>query len=195
MDIIFVRHGKTEMNEKKKLGGITDSPLSQAGKEEAKAAGQSLEGIEFGRVYMSPLRRAVQTAKILNVIGETDERLREMNFGIFEGLTYGEAMQMYPKEAKSWAEDLINYRIPGGESLKDVYERAAGFLDSLREEKDPVLVVTHAGIINCALCSIFGDPGYYYRFSSAHCRFTTISLESGFKYIKAVNAAELYKLL
>ncbi|MHC1721028.1 MAG: histidine phosphatase family protein [Clostridiaceae bacterium] len=192
MDIIFVRHGKTEMNEKKKLGGVMDSPLSQAGIEEARVAEQFIRGMEFGRIYMSPLKRAMQTAEIFKVSGETDDRLKEMNFGIFEGLSYEEASRKYPAEAKRWEEDFINYRIPDGESLMDVYERAADFMHSVSEEKGPVLVVTHAGIINCALCSIFGSPEYYYRFSAAHCRFTQISLERGFKYIKAVNAAELY---
>jgi len=193
MDIIFVRHGKTEVNEKGQYGGFIDTPLSPGGAEEVQAAAKLLKGSGFKNIYISPLKRARQTAEILQVNGKQDHRLKEMNFGIFEGLSYSEISRLYPKEAQEWMMDYISYRIPSGESLMDVYERVSDFLSEVSEEKGPILVVTHEGVIKCALCSILGNPEYFYRFKAVHCRFTQIALEDGYSFIKAMNSAEIYK--
>jgi len=193
MDIIFVRHGKTEVNEKGQYGGFIDTLLSPRGIEEAQAAAELIKGSNFNSIYLSPLKRARQTAEILRVNGKPDDRLKEMNFGIFEGLSYSEISKMYPKEACEWTRDYINYRIPCGESLMDVYERVSDFLSDISEEKGPILVVTHEGVIKCALCLILGNPEYFYRFKAVHCRFTQIALEDGYSFIKAMNSAEIYK--
>lgn len=192
MDIVFVRHGKTEINEKGRYGGFIDTPLSLSGIEEVKTTAKFIQGKDFESIYISPLKRALQTAEILGVNGKSDQRIKEMNFGIFEGLNYQEILKKYPKEAQKWAKDYINYRIPCGESLKDVYERVSDFLLDISKNEGIVLIVTHEGVIKCALCSIFGNPEYFYRFKAAHCRFTQIALEEGYKYIKTLNASEIY---
>lgn len=192
MDIVFIRHGKTEINEKGRYGGFIDTNLSSSGIEEARATTKLIQGKDFSNIYISPLKRAWQTAEIMGVSGKADKRIKEMNFGIFEGLNYQEILQEYPKEAKAWAEDHINYRIPQGESLKDVYDRVADFITEISKGEGNQLVVTHEGTIKCALCSIFGNPEYFYRFKVVHCRFTQITLEEGYKYIKALNASEIY---
>jgi len=192
MDIVFIRHGRTEINEKGKYGGFTDTPLSSVGKKEADAAAKLIKGRVFNSVYLSPLKRAYQTGEILGFHGKHDDRLREMNFGIFEGLNYEDILKRYPKEAQEWTRDYINYRIPRGESLMDAYERVSDFLRDISKDSGTILVVTHEGVIKCALCSIFGNPEYFYRFKAAHCRFTQISIEEGYKYIKSLNSTEIY---
>lgn len=192
MDIIFVRHGRTESNEKGVYGGFMDTPLSFQGAADAKSAAKLLEGKAFDRVYLSPLKRAVQTAKILGFEGKCDNRLREINFGIFEGLSYKDILERYPDEAKSWTSDYLNYRIPKGESLMDVYKRVSSFLSDISKDKGTVLIIAHEGVIKCALCSIFETPEYFYRFSAACCKFTQIAFEDGYKYIKSINATEIF---
>lgn len=192
MDIIFIRHGKTEMNRKKLFAGAIDCSLSNEGMEEARAAKKAIGDIKFDKVYISPMKRTAQTAEIMDVCWKTDDRIKEMNFGIFEGLSYDKALSSYENEMKCWEDDFINYRIPQGESLMDVYLRVCDFMDSIADEKGRILVITHKGVINCALSSIFGGPEHYYRFSADNCRFTQISMEEGYKYIKTFNSMKIY---
>lgn len=169
-----------------------DSPLSSRGIEEARNLSEALRGREFARVYSSPLIRATQTAELLGFTAETDDRLREMNFGIFEGLTYQDITNRYPSETEKWNGNYLNYRIPKGESLIDVYHRVCEFLSKVPETKDPILFITHEGVIKCALCSIFGNPEYFYRFRAVYCRFTQIAIDDGYGYIKSINAEQIY---
>lgn len=192
MDIVFVRHGRTEANEKGIFGGFIDTPLSVQGQADAESAAELIKGRVFDAVYSSPLNRALQTARILGYEGKCDDRLREMNFGIFEGLSYSDILKRFPNEADNWARDYINYRIPKGESLMDVYERVTDFLYEISDKKGAILVITHEGVIKCALCSVLGSLEYFYRFNAACCRFTQIVSEDSYKYIKSINAAEIF---
>lgn len=192
MDIIFIRHGKTKANESGIYGGFIDTALSEQGQADAENAAKLIKGRVFDAVYSSPLKRTVQTARILGYEGECDDRLREMNFGIFEGLSYKDILKRYPDEAEKWANDYINYRIPKGESLMDVYERVSDFLSDISKKKGVFLVITHEGVIKCALCSVMGSLKYFYRFNAVCCRFTQIISVDGYKYIKSINAAEIF---
>lgn len=192
MDIVFIRHGRTKANQKGIYGGHLDIPLSAEGIEEAEQLSKALQHKKFAKIYASPLRRAVQTAQLLGFTPEIDNRLCEMNFGIFEGLTYQDIVTKYPDETEKWNTDYLNYRIPKGESLMDVYNRVSQFLSEIPEEKDPFLIITHEGVIKCALCSILGSPEYFYRFKAEYCRFTQIAITEGYGYIKSLNTTEIY---
>lgn len=192
MDIVFIRHGKTEFNQNGKFGGSSDITLSREGINQAREAAVFTRDINFSKVYMSPLKRAMDTSKELNLSGEIDQRLREMNFGIFEGLSYNEILKLYPGEAELWAKDYMNYKIPEGESLRDLYLRVSDFIKDISKEEGTALVITHEGVIKCALCMVFDNIEHFFRFKAEHCRFTQICVDSEYKYIKAVNSAEIY---
>ena len=109
MKFILVRHGETEWNTSRKFGGHTDVPLNDTGRKQAKAAGEKLMGEHIDRVYCSDLSRAVDTAEAImhyhDLKVEYDAKIREMNFGIWEGLTYDEIHEGYPEEAEKWVKD------------------------------------------------------------------------------------------
>lgn len=190
MDIVFVRHGRTRINQEGRYGGFLDTEISKEGIEEIKGLGKYLSGIEFDLVYASPLKRAVMSAEILRDRWIVDDSLREMNFGIFEGLSHGEAALRYSNEMDMWGKDYINYRLPQGESLKDVYDRTVSFIGSIERNAKRVLVVTHGGIIGCALSSIFKGPEDFFRFRINHGTATIISINEGFGYIKGINCTQ-----
>jgi len=186
MDIIFVRHGSTEEN-RKKVYGSSDIHLSEKGKTEVLNIKNSVNNMSFGKVYISPLKRTMETSKILGVKGIHDDRIKEINFSIFGGKTYEEIKKIYPEEVSLWTKDYINYRIPGGESLKDIYERTKDFLENIISENKNVLVITHEGVIRCALCWVFDNMEYFYRFRADNGSITVISADDGYKYIKCIN--------
>ncbi|MGE5627056.1 MAG: histidine phosphatase family protein [Solirubrobacterales bacterium] len=192
MDIVFIRHGKTEFNQNGIFGGSSDINLSREGINQAREAANFTKDVNFSKVYISPLKRAIDTSRELNISGEIDPRLREMDFGIFEGLNFSEILKLYPMEAELWSKDYINYKIPKGESLREVYERVADFINEVSKEDGTTLVITHEGVIKCALCTVFNNMEHFFRFKAEHCRFTQICADKEYKYIKAVNAAEIY---
>ena len=85
--IYIIRHGQTEMNGAHLLQGRSDSPLNEAGIQQAKEARDRLKDVIFSYVFTSPLKRAVQTANIIapEVLPVVDERLIEMDYGPYEG--------------------------------------------------------------------------------------------------------------
>ena len=88
--LYIMRHGKTEWNELHKLQGRTDIPLNEEGRQMAKIAGEKYKDINFDVCYCSPLVRAKETAKLVlegrNIPIIYDDRLKEMSFGIYEGM-------------------------------------------------------------------------------------------------------------
>ena len=87
MKIYITRHSLTAWNEEKRLQGWKDSPLTKQGKEDALKLGEYMKTIHIDQVYSSPLLRAKSTARLIfkneNII--EDSRLKEMNFGDYEG--------------------------------------------------------------------------------------------------------------
>ncbi|MDE5966403.1 MAG: histidine phosphatase family protein, partial [Lachnospiraceae bacterium] len=89
MEIYIVRHGETLWNRDKKLQGSTDIELSDYGRYLAIETGKNLSHVHFDRVFSSPLKRAYETACLIRPQQKneiiTDDRIRELNFGIYEG--------------------------------------------------------------------------------------------------------------
>lgn len=152
--IYLTRHGETQYNRENRFNGRTDSPLTDIGVSEAHRQGRMLcEVIEPDsglRIVSSPLGRAVHTAEIIrDQMGmkgheiETDERLTELSFGVWEGLTMDEIERRYPGEWDKRHQNMWTYVIPGGESYEMVARRAS---DWLNEAQGLMLVVTHGGV-------------------------------------------------
>ena len=120
MDIILIRHGQTGDN----VGNIfstKETVLTEEGREHIKRTKTYVDTLSFDRVYVSPLYRAIQTMELLGLEGERDERIQEIDFGLFEGYSYEEIKENFPEESKLWDEDYINFPTPKGESIKMAY--------------------------------------------------------------------------
>lgn len=155
--LILVRHGQTEMNKQKLYFGKLDPKLNSLGLEQAKEAKKYLEEIKdkitYDLIYSSPLNRAKETAEICNYLDKDiifDKSLEEIDFGIFEGLSFSQILEKYPNEAKRMQEDWQEYNYETGESPKEMYSRAINFVKTLDFSKD-ILIVSHWGVINSIL--------------------------------------------
>jgi broad specificity phosphatase PhoE len=88
-----------------------------------------------------------------------DRRLREIDTGLWEGLTLEEAQRLYPREHAERERDLVGYPFPGGESFRLLQRRVVtAFLDILDEDGGNVLVVGHRGANRVLLCHLLGLP-------------------------------------
>ncbi len=153
--LILIRHGETDYNLENRYCGFSNPPLNNKGIWQSKRLAVRLKNIKIDKVYSSDLKRACETAKIIfenNPIGKITD-FREMNFGLFEGLKYGQIIKKYPKLYKDWI-DNPKVKIPNGEGLKDMDRRVQEGLSSiLSQHKGKTLaVVAHGGPIRIILC-------------------------------------------
>ena len=134
MELYIVRHGRTEWNAKGLIQGISDIPLLEEGREMARQTARGLKTVSLDAVYASPLSRAFETAEILvegrNLEIRKDQRLREMDFGIYEGEDYVRDSELL----RGFYDAPDRYQAPeGGESFYDVEKRTSDFLNEIRK--------------------------------------------------------------
>ncbi|HET9029808.1 MAG TPA: histidine phosphatase family protein [Candidatus Aquilonibacter sp.] len=156
MEITFVRHGQTEWNATRRYQGRSDIPLSDEGRAQAQALARALAPARFDAVFASDLQRAVETATIIaaphGLAVQRDARIREFDFGAWEGLTWNEIVARWPEFRDQGATAAKLYQPQGGERFEDVCDRVASFLDDLRATRyEDVLAVTHAGVLHAVL--------------------------------------------
>jgi len=162
--LIIIRHGETLWNVEGKKQGQLDSPLTSLGIEQAKALAQRLTEESFTDLYSSDLGRAYKTAEYIaartNHTIFPEQRLRERNFGIFQGLTDKQIENKYPAEYNSYLTNRVDYVIPDGESLRQFYMRVTDFLENLttRHDGQIITIVTHGGVIDGWFRYIFDLP-------------------------------------
>lgn len=149
MKVVFyyVRHGQTRFNEKGRMQGVCDSPLTQQGIQQAESAQQALRDVYFDHVYASPSGRCLSTSKILlkgrNIEPIVLSSLHEVDFGRFEG----SRVTSHPDEIKACLEKQ-DYTSVNGESKYSVYERIDASLSTILsdcKDGDHVLLVSHGG--------------------------------------------------
>lgn len=186
MDIIMIRHGESEDNISK-VYSREDTGLTNKGKKEILGAKLLLEDIGYKNAYYSPFKRAFQSYEILELKASPEDRIKEIDFGIFTGKTFGEISEIYPEESKAWISDVINYRVPQGESVLDVYRRVEKFLEELIDTGEDTLLICHDCVIRVALCWVFDNPDYFFKFKIDNGSINIISIDDDYKFIKRTN--------
>lgn len=143
--IYLVRHGQTDWNIEKKTQGHTDISLNENGRNQARMLSVGIASLGIDRIVSSDLSRARETAEILNdKIGckiELDSRLREINYGVLEGVCRD---NLTPKD---WEIFNTTPEALNAEPMISVFSRIKSCFDELREAEGNILVVTHGGAL------------------------------------------------
>ncbi|HZO94660.1 MAG TPA: histidine phosphatase family protein [Candidatus Baltobacteraceae bacterium] len=164
MDLLCVRHGRTEWNARKRFQGHTDIPLDDEGRAQAQALAALLRDEPIATAAASDLLRAAETARI--VLGARDVPLRldpdwrEMRFGAWEGLTWDEIVSLTPELDPGSDASPKTYTPQGGESFEQLAERVRGALQRVVAETPAgatALVATHAGPLHALLRVLLGE--------------------------------------
>lgn len=167
--LVIVRHGESQRNVGKDAatargeleygGGIRDMDvtLTARGEKQSEATGKYLGGkFRFDRIFVSPYFRTVRTAEIMatsfngNPQVVREDRIREKEFGILDGLTKAGIIKKHPEEwGRRERDGKYYYRPPGGESYPDVALRIHSFLGTMARDyrKQSVLVVCHSVVV------------------------------------------------
>jgi len=162
--LLFVRHGQTESNAARKYMGQTDSPLTDLGRRQADAVARRLSHLPFTALYSSNLGRTMATAAAISSTCAhcvtSDPRLREQDLGRFEGMTADEILAAYPEEYEEHMLRAPDTAAHGGESVAQVRDRAASFIDEIadRHSGQTVVIVTHGGVMATILWHLLDIP-------------------------------------
>ncbi len=190
-NLYLIRHGETEYNKRKVYYGATDCELTALGREQARALAAAFHDIHLDLAIVSPLRRAQETADIIlgkkTTLRESEPRIREMNFGIWEGKYYKDLQGDPAYEA--WMADWENVRPPQGESHNDVVARVSDFYENLKQrpEKD-VALICHNAVLMILLTKILEtDPTFSWHFSFDQGCYTHIRFADGYPIIQGHN--------
>ena len=159
MRIWFVRHGETEWNRTKRYQGYSDIPLNETGRRQAQDTAALLANEPLMAVYASDLSRAVETAEAIaqphGVQVQQKPELRELHFGLWEGLRYEQIMEKWADELSLMYEHPEKGCAPEGEGFSELAKRAWPALQAIREahqEEEAIAVVAHGGTIRVLLC-------------------------------------------
>lgn len=205
MKIYLVRHGETDWNQAGLLQGQTDIVLNAQGLEQAREAAERLKEVPFEIAFCSPLIRAKRTAE--TIIGDrkitltTDERLRELNFGPWEGVDIRTI-----KDAASQPFTNPGSYIPpeGAESFAQLYKRSGEFVDQallpLEGTYETVLVVAHGGVNRSILNPVLNIPvDDFWRMHMGNCATAILDCTDGklsmLEYVDSKSANTKSKLL
>jgi alpha-ribazole phosphatase/probable phosphoglycerate mutase len=182
--LLLVRHGETEWNRQKRFQGQRDIPLNEFGRQQVSVLSRRLKNEAINARYTSDLSRAWETAKSISTInGELvmikDSRLREMNFGEWEGLTWAEIREKDPSVMENWSKYLAEKGPPGGETLFRFSERILKFSEEINKTHldETVLLVAHGGTIMVLICLLLGHPiEKYWQFRIEKASISDISV-------------------
>ena len=196
MILYCIRHGETVSNAARRIQGQSESPLSPLGLRQCQAIATALGGLSIDRIYSSPLRRALDSAQCIAVaLGlsvEVEPKLMEINAGIFQGLTWDEIDEKYPVESKKWRSHDPDFRIPNGESRRDLMERAREAFCWIRERGGHhVVVVAHGGLIGAALKALLEIPPQRNPFALQNGSISRVQWEQEAKLLSLNETAHL----
>ena len=167
--VVVWRHGQTAWNAQRRFQGQLDVELDDLGRAQAARAAALLAGFSPSAIVSSDLVRARETAQALADVTRlpvsTDPRLREIDVGVWQGLTFDEVSERFPAEAASWR-DGGDGRRGGGENLIEVGARAVAAVDDALlslADGSTLVVVTHGAAGRAIVASMIGLPTASWR--------------------------------
>ncbi len=192
--LYLMRHGETELNTKGVYYGWTDCGLSEKGVKQAQKVALMLKDIKFDTVISSPLKRAKDTAAIVSKFPPEeivlDGRLKELNFGSWEGRHYQSIQEWDRENWDLWVNNWKEAAPPGGESFMDMYRRVEESVKEILEKYSgqTLLVVTHQGCLRMIMSILLNlDYDGYWHFTFAHGTYSLLEIKHGLCVVQNIN--------
>ena len=163
--LVIVRHAEPDASAHVRCYGRLDVGLSANGRKQARDLGREIASLGVEAVYASPLRRSLETARLVGERVGLEPRVRpdlqELDFGRLEGRTYEEIAASEPALYRMWMETPTAVRFPGGESYADLHARVGNVLAQIRQDHPDsvVAVVAHGGVNRVLLAVALGLLG------------------------------------
>lgn len=178
--LVLVRHGEVEAQYHRVFGGRIDMELSPFGHEQAEALADYLQRIPFQAIYSSPMKRVQQTLSQLiarqNRLPMILSDLREVDFGVWTGLSWEEVKERYHVSAFEWLEQLEQGSISQAESVTAFRDRVDQALKTILTDnpEKSIAVICHGGVIRMMLSLLLDLP--LKRMASFDIEYASISI-------------------
>lgn len=195
--LYLIRHGETALNKLGVLLGKTDNDLNEMGKKQAVALANVFREIELDAIISSPLKRAYITAsyiakeKNLNII-ESDD-LKEINFGVWEGLHYKEIIKSNPKEWEERGENWMDFSPEDGEKFRSFYSRVSKAITDILElyKGKRLAIITHDGVMKVMISKLLntGKEGFW-SFYFEHGKYSLLEIYGEHCTVRKINVIE-----
>jgi broad specificity phosphatase PhoE len=194
--IYLVRHGQTAWNKEEIFRGRTDVPLNETGLREAQLAGEYFREMEIHAIYSSPLLRALETAQKIAEVQRLEVRspqgIIDMCFGEWEGQSLKDVQEKDGQRFQQWKNEPHLVKIPGGETLDEVRDRAMAVLDKTIQSHSgkTLLFVSHRVVNKVILCSILGlDNSHFWQIGQDTTAINLIQHRDGKYVLSLLNEA------
>ena len=183
-EIILARHGETEWNVGEIFRGTIDVELNETGIKQAELLAEYLSDLKIDAIYSSPLKRALKTAEMiagyhkLNV--EIAPGLTDLDYGEWQGLPHQEVKDKYKELYAEWIKNPHQVKMPAGESLNEVRNRAIDVVDEVIAKYEGTVVLTSHRVVNKVLiCALLGlDNSHFWNIKLDTCAITTFIYEN-----------------
>jgi alpha-ribazole phosphatase len=168
MNVYLVRHGETQWVAEDRFTGISDIELTGTGQMQAARVAKYLHAVPITAIYSSPLKRCRTTAQIINTQHlsiQVDDRLREINYGVWEGMQREDIKRQYAQEFSDWGRDPAHLAPARGETGVAVLERVSACWRELQERhgQETIVIVAHKTVNRILLCWLLGISIQDYR--------------------------------
>lgn len=189
--LFLVRHGESVYGEER-LCGWSNVPLSDRGREQTIRLAERLKDVNLTKIVTSDMIRTIETAEIINryhnLTIEIEPKIRELNYGLWEGKSRKEIEEEFPKEYKAWKIDN-SIAPPGGESALEVYTRSSKAIERIvKSSSGNILIVAHKSVNRLFICGLLGgDLKYYRRIGQDNCALNIIKYYRDFPVIERIN--------
>jgi broad specificity phosphatase PhoE len=164
-----------------------DEPITPKGEAQAQKLVPYFADKEISRIYISAYQRTAQTiaplADHLNLIPVVDERLNEIDNGVFDGMSEQEIQQKYPMELQAFQERKTDFRFPEGETGEEAQKRIVDFLEEKRKlhPDENTVAVCHEGLVRILMCHLTNNPVYNrWNFYVDFCGITELTYQPDF---------------
>ena len=184
-EIILARHGETEWNVEEVFRGRIDIELNETGIKQAELLAEYLSGIKIDAIYSSPLRRALKTAEMIASYHKLDVEIApglvDFDYGEWQSLAHQEVKDRYKELYAEWINSPDRVKMPDGESLSDVRERALGVVsDVIAKYEGTVVLVSHRVVNKVLICALLGlDNSHFWNIKQDTCGITTFTYQNG----------------
>ena len=197
-DVVLLRHGDTKLTPERRFSGVGrgDPGLSETGRDQARRAAASalLQGNTFTEVLSSPMTRCQETAQIvaaaLGVSVSVDPELREMDFGLWEGMTFDEVQDRYPEDLRRWTQSASASPTGSSETFAALLDRMGTVAERFasRYAGASVIAVTHVTPVKALVARALGaPPAALFRMELSSACFSRISYTGGEASVRLLN--------
>ena len=180
-EIMLVRHGETEWNLKEIFRGRIDIELNETGIKQAELLAEYLSGLKIDAIYSSPLKRALKTAEMMASYHKLDVEitpgLTDFNYGKWQGLSHQEVKNKYKELYAEWINRPDQVKIPAGESLDDVRNRAMSVVTKVvTKHEGNVALISHRVVNKVLICALLElDNSHFWNIRLDTCGITTFT--------------------